>query len=146
MNVKIAGGALMPIPFDIEGVGIHDEGFANTVAIDLQDHFQIGRHAVMHIKLDSAPTQAERILEIVDALKIAAKFAKHGFCVVFRYLHIVVRNKTEIELCTKYGMDSEFEWVSQAFAVLSIMPGKKIGQKTIDFYCGSVNLKPLFFK
>lgn len=87
VNIKIPRRPFMAIPLNVVGIGINDVSLANRFAVDLDDHLQIGGHAVEQIELDSPPANVEGVLEIVDPLKIAAEFAKHRFGVVFRYLH-----------------------------------------------------------
>lgn len=93
---KVARGSFMSIPMNIEGIGIDDIGFTDVVTINLHNDFQVSRHAMKHVELYSAPTQVEGVLKVVDPLKITTQLAKHWFCIMFRYLHIVVRNETDV--------------------------------------------------
>ena len=56
----------MPVPLDVEGVGVDDEGLADVVvAIHLQDHLNVGLRTVGDVELDLSPAQVELLVEIV---------------------------------------------------------------------------------
>ena len=94
VNVEVARCPFVAIPFHVVGIGIHDIGFTNRIAVNLDDNFQISRSAVKHIELDAPPANIESILEIIDSLKKTAQLTEYGFCVVFSYLHSAIQTKS----------------------------------------------------
>lgn len=96
MNIKISAGALVSIPLDVVRVGVDDISLADRITVDLDDDFQIGGHAVIHIEFDSAPAYAEGVFEIVGALEVPPQFAKYRSGEMFCYLHVVLSRKTDL--------------------------------------------------